>query len=193
MRPAELADDRLGGQRLRGHEVAPRLVRPAVKPRSHLIRLTACAVARDAQHMDTTSVAASRLTTRQADHLGDEAARTGIGRVRAEFSLKTLAVAAFAAIAMTVSVLLPSSANAATCKPVHGYSTMRAIHTHNAVSCRTARRLLARWMRVGYPEDSYGRWYCQWTRRAHRVDGLCSGGNGGDAPYFTFHRYDPDE
>jgi hypothetical protein len=98
-------------------------------------------------------------------------------------------------VAATVTVLAGGtlfvpSADAANCRPVHGYSTLRAIHTHNSVSCRTARRLLTRWMKVSYPDDSHGKWFCQSTPRAHRVDGLCSGGNGGGAPYFTFHRYD---
>jgi hypothetical protein len=98
-------------------------------------------------------------------------------------------------LAAAVGIGLSSStatADAASCAPVHGYSTLRAIETHH-VSCVTARRLLARWMRIGYPRNAYGGWFCDWTPRAHRVDGLCSAGNGGGAPYFTFHRYDSGE
>jgi hypothetical protein len=138
-----------------------------------------------------TTADACRLTTHRTKRLNDVAARRS--GTRAEWVVKRLALAAFAALAMSGNLLFPPSASAATCRPVHGYSTLRAIHTHTAVSCKTARRLLTRWMRVGYPTNSYGRWYCQWTRRAHRVDGLCSGGNGGRAPYFTFHRYDSGE
>jgi hypothetical protein len=99
---------------------------------------------------------------------------------------------ALAALLLTATAALGApavtrGAEAASCAPVRS-STVRVITTRN-ISCGAARQLLRRWVRVGHPR-SLGHWYCTLRRRAHRVDGLCSAGNGRGAAYFTFRRYD---
>jgi hypothetical protein len=81
-----------------------------------------------------------------------------------------VALAAFAA---------PGTAQAASCGDVEGTAT--DVRTHNT-SCAEARRLLSQWDPTALPKDQFG-WFC-----ADRGDGrtLCSAGNGGGAPYFTF-------
>ena len=59
-----------------------------------------------------------------------------------------------------------------------GYKTTH-IQAHN-MTCASARSKLRRWLRRGsLPENQYG-WYCD------RKAGICSAGNGGGAPHFTF-------
>lgn len=57
------------------------------------------------------------------------------------------------------------------------------IHATN-MGCRSTRNKLIRWLRTGLPRNSYG-WYCGGAGEGKRI---CSVGNGGSAPHFTFRR-----
>jgi hypothetical protein len=73
-------------------------------------------------------------------------------------------------------------AQAARCRSVHaGGEKAHRIHAHN-LGCPSTRHHLRRWMRTHFPHDPIG-WFCD----THSRPDVCSKGNGGGAPYFTFY------
>lgn len=96
--------------------------------------------------------------------------------------MKLLCLIALLAVAAAAGAL-SASADAASCRSVHvrGEATATHVRTYNHVTCREARRNLRRWMRTRFPRNQLG-WFCE-TRPRRK---LCSRGNGGGAPYFTF-------
>jgi hypothetical protein len=65
--------------------------------------------------------------------------------------------------------------------PWNGVGPAYAVVAHN-MSCAKARRKILGWLkRADFPQDQFG-WFCQAT--GNRM--LCSGGNGGGAPFVTF-------
>lgn len=86
-------------------------------------------------------------------------------------------------VAAAVVLTAPPAAQAGSCRPVTaGAFKATGIKASNT-SCASARAKLRVWFRRGgLPRDQFG-WYCTSTGGSRR---LCSGGNGGGAPHFTF-------
>src|SRR5688572_8568722 len=84
-------------------------------------------------------------------------------------------------IALVLAALgAAGTAQAASCRDVEGTAT--DIRTHNGVSCAEARRVISQIGPTDVPRNQFG-WFCADPRGGRT---LCSAGNGGGAPYFTF-------
>lgn len=113
--------------------------------------------------------------------------------------MRRLALSAICLVALPVAAaVVPSGASAAhlppsgnRCQdvrvvapgntPWEGVGPARHVAAHN-LSCRRARREIRGWLEGGsFPQDQFG-WFCQATGKRM----LCSGGNGGGAPFVTF-------
>ena len=93
----------------------------------------------------------------------------------------TGAALALAALLLGFSLLAPPSASAASCRAVSAGGEMATSVRSFNLGCTAVRRNLVRWMRTRFPKNRFG-WYCDLSGERK----LCSGGNGGGAPYFTF-------
>jgi SCP1.201-like deaminase len=100
-----------------------------------------------------------------------------------------LTLLATAALALVATVLagtsLTETAQAESCPDVEvpgpDGGTASSIETFN-VTCEQATGMLERWIPDGFPQNQFD-WFCA---EQSEKEMLCSGGNGGGAPYFTF-------